>query len=217
MKLNYLFKKKDDNKNYGEIIYNKDKKELTITYEGELDTKDMISLYENHYYDSILAFSRIKNNKQFIIKSNRKIFTYCLKENSKKDDYYYLIIKEENDDDYDLNNSENIVQIIISEINPDEWYDEINKFLWLNKNDIYKKKIYDKNKNEIGEILFGEYFKGKIYKYKYYEKTFEDSKDLIFFGLNTGGGYDSIAKNIACILNNYQEFVNDFSEKKFIR
>ena len=60
--------------------------------------------------------------------------------------------------------------------------------------------------------MFGEYFKGKIYTNKYYEKTFEDSKDSIFFGLNTG--YGSISKNIACILNNYQEFVNDFSENK---
>ena len=64
---------------------------------GKLDAKDKISLYENDYYDSILAFSRIKNKKQFIIKSNRKIFTYCLKEHSTKDNYYYLIIKEEND------------------------------------------------------------------------------------------------------------------------
>ena len=62
--------------------------------------------------------------------------------------------------------------------------------------------------------MFGEYFKGKIYKNKYYEKTLEDSKDSIFFGLNTGVGHISIAKNIACILNNYQEFVNDFSENK---
>ena len=42
MKCNYIFKKKNDDTIYGEIKYDKDKKELTISNIGELETGDLL-------------------------------------------------------------------------------------------------------------------------------------------------------------------------------
>ena len=80
------------------------------------------------------------SNKNFLIKNNGKALNYIIEENKKcqfkKINFFSY---EEIDFDYDINYSKNYSQIIISEVNPNEWNDiNINSF--LNKKP--KEKVY---------------------------------------------------------------------------
>ena len=154
---NLIFKNKD-NKILCEIKYNKNKKELIISHIGEIENLIFLIYDGMPNKSTVKNFGEIKHilaqiiiryifplcfnisNKNFLIKNNGKALNYIIEENKKcqfkKINFFSY---EEIDFDYDINYSKNYSQIIISEVNPNEWNDiNINSF--LNKKP--KEKVY---------------------------------------------------------------------------
>lgn len=247
-KLNYIFKKKDSSEIYGEIKYDKNKKEIKISNIGKLETgdllfgckknienrKDIIGRFGEGMKLAALAFSRL--NKKFVIKSNGKIWTFFQRKDNKfikkKEVLTCLFWKEDLELEYNENNSNNYVEIIISDFSPEEWLKETDKYLWLNRRETGKIVAYSDDefspKEVIGEILLGDYFKRKLYVKDSYVETTNDSSDCsLYFGFNLDLELDrdrkcvinifernqSIRKIIAYILNNFQNIRKSLSGK----
>lgn len=220
-KLNFIFKKVNDNKIYGEIKYNKDLKQIIISNIGKMEAgdllfgcaktienkKDIIGRFGEGMKLAALTFCRL--DKKFIIKSNDKIWTFFLR----KDDRFKknneiqncLFWKEEINLEYNMNNLDDNVEIIISEINPEEWLKETDKYLWLNRRQACKIKAYSNDffsKEIIGEIMLGNYFKRKLYVKDCYIETTSDSSNLsLFFGFNLDLELDRDRK---CVIDIYE-------------
>ena len=114
--------------------------------------------------------------------------------------------KEENDNNNNLNNSNKHVEVIISDISPEEWIEQTDNYMWLNQREIGRIKVYSEEiikteniKNLIGEIMLGDFFERKLYIKDSYIETTKNSKDLsICFGFNLDLELDRDRK---CILN----------------
>ena len=203
-KLNFIFKKKDFNKIYGEIKYDKDKKEIRISNIGNLETgdllfgclknignrKDIIGKFGEGMKIAALTFIRL--NKKFIIKSNGKIWTFFYRKYDKfiknKEVQTCLFWNEEKDLEYCENSSNNSVEIVISEFSPEQWFEETDKYLWLSNRETGRIAAYDgdgPSKEFIGDILLGKFFKKKIYVKDSYIETTNDFSDCSNkFGFN---------------------------------
>lgn len=95
MKLNFIFQNKDG-KNFGEIKYNKEKKDLLISNIGKLETGDLLFGCEKGIENEediigrfgeglkLAALTLNKLNKKFLIKTNKKIWSF----NIKKDELF---------------------------------------------------------------------------------------------------------------------------------
>ncbi len=95
LKLNFIFQNKDG-KNFGEIKYNKEKKDLLISNIGKLETGDLLFGCEKGIENEediigrfgeglkLAALNLNKLNKKFLIKTNKKIWSF----NIKKDELF---------------------------------------------------------------------------------------------------------------------------------
>ena len=235
---------------YGEIKYNKDKKEIKISNIGKLETgdllfgclknkenrKDIIGKFGEGMKLAALTFSRL--NKKFILKSYGKIWAFFHRKDNRfiknKEVQTCLFWKEEKDSEYSGNSLNNSVEIIISDFSPEEWLEERDKYLWLNKREILKLAAYSDDsriKESIGEIILGEFFKRKLYVKDSFVETTNDTTDCsIYFGFNIDLEIDRdrkcvikvdernkcIRKIIAYILNNFKNIRNYLSKKDSI-
>ena len=98
-----------------------------------------------------------------IISSNKK-YSFYIKEdsnfikNSKPQKCLHCQI-----DNYNYNGMNNLVEVIINNINEEEWGNQIDNFLWLLGNDIEIYTSVDKDNKEIGEIIYEDYLKNRVY------------------------------------------------------
>ena len=174
--LEYDFMKKNEDKIYGKIRYNNNKKELTISNEGELcladfllggskeelNNPDIIGIFGEGMKLAILALCRLEKNVTII--SSEKLYSFRIKEdlnfikNSQPQKCLHCRIERNNN-----SNMKNEVTVIIENINENEWGNEINNYLWLLGKDIDIFTASDNNNKELGQILFEDYLKCKIY------------------------------------------------------
>ena len=173
--LNFYMKNKEDNKIYGHINYDNDKKVLTISNEGILwlgdfllggskdddKNKDLIGQFGEGMKLAILALCRLSKNVTII--SSDKKYNFIIKADQLflKDNIPQRCLHFQ----YELfNNPEpNRIKVIINNIRREEWASQIINFLWLLDNDAQIYTSYDKYDNELGQILNEEYLRGKIY------------------------------------------------------
>ena len=111
---------------------------------------------------SILALCRLEKNVTII--SSEKLYSFTIKEdfhfikNSQPQKCLHCKIGKYNNSDM-----ENKINVIIENINEDEWGNEIQNFLWLLGKDIEIFTSLDKNNIEVGQIIYENYIKNKIF------------------------------------------------------
>ena len=186
--LEYDFMKKDEDKIYGKIRYNRNKKELSISNEGEilladfllggskeeLSNPDIIGVFGEGMKLAILALCRLEKNVTII--SSEKLYSFRIKEdlnfikNSQPQKCLHCRIGKNNN-----SNMKGQVTVIIENINENEWGNEIKNFLWLLGKDI---EIYTalKDDKEVGQIIYEDYLKSKIYVKGIYIQEVEEEK-----------------------------------------
>ena len=187
--LDYDFMKIGEDKIYGEIRYDKNKKTLSISNEGELfltdfllggssskdelNNPDIIGVFGEGMKLAILALCRLEKN--VTIFSSEKLYSFKIKEdynfvkNNKPEKCLFCKIGK----NYDLN-MKNQVKVIIENINENEWGNEIDKFLWLLGKDIDIFTSLDKNNKENGQIIYENYLKNKIFVKGIYIQELEE-------------------------------------------
>ena len=176
----------------------------------------------------------MKNNNKFLIKYNGKRYRLIFNEEQLKNNnnnLELLFFKEKKkDNEYNENKSKNFINIIISEINPDELYEEINKYSWLSQTEYIKLKatyqecdniniFYEKINN--GEIIIGDYFAKKLYINDYYAEEINYFSNIqINFGFNlTENYYDKEEKMrnfLTYILNSFKNINSKYSEQELL-
>ena len=187
--LEYDLKKKDEDKIYGKIRYNKDKKELSISNEGELsladfllggskeelNNPDIIGIFGEGMKLAILALCRLE--KKVTIFSSDKLYSFRIKEdlhfikNSQPQKCLHCRIGKNNNSE--MNGK---VTVIIENINENEWGNEIKNYLWLLGQDIDIFSSLDKNNKEVGQIIFEDYLENKIFVKGIYIQEIEEKK-----------------------------------------
>lgn len=130
---NYVIKKsKNDNNIFGEIKYDRNKKEMVISYVNESNNDKLLAKedisQEFYLYVYVLFGPYIldKLKKQLIIKSKGKIMNTFFKRNQKSllvNQINTLFWKEEIDIEYNHNGAENFIYFIITNIDQNEWYE----------------------------------------------------------------------------------------------
>ena len=174
--LEYDFLKKGENKIYGKIRYNENKKILSISNEGELflgdfllggskeeqNNSDLIGAFGEGMKLAILALCRLKKDVT-IISSNKK-YNFVIKEdinftkNSIPQKCLHCKIE-----DYNSDEMKDQVKVLIKNIEKEEWVNQVDNFLWLIDDVIEKYTSLDKNNNEIGQIIYESRLKNKLY------------------------------------------------------
>ena len=174
--LEYDFLKKGENKIYGKIRYNENKKILSISNEGELflgdfllggskeeqNNSDLIGAFGEGMKLAILALCRLKKDVT-IISSNKK-YNFVIKEdinftkNSIPQKCLHCKIE-----DYNSDEMKDQVKVIINNIEREEWVNQVDNFLWLIDDVIEKYTSLDKDNNEIGQIIYESRLKNKLY------------------------------------------------------
>ena len=192
--LEYDFMKINEEKIYGKIRYNKYKKKLSISNEGELfladfllggskeelSNPDIIGVFGEGMKLAILALCRLEKNVTII--SSDKLYSFTIKEdfhfitNSQPQKCLHCKIGKYNNSDM-----ENKINVIIENINEDEWGNEIQNFLWLLGKDIEIFISLDKNNIEVRQIIYENYIKNKIFVkgifVQFLEEKNKDDKD----------------------------------------
>ena len=151
---NYVIKKsKNDNNIFGEIKYDRNKKEMIISYVKEsnnnelLEKEDISQEFYLYVYVLFGPYILDKLKKQLIIKSKGKIMNTFFKRNQKSllvNQLTTLFWKEEIDLEYNHNGAENFIYFIITNIDPNEWY----KILKDNKICATEDEVVENLKNE---------------------------------------------------------------------
>lgn len=173
-----------------------------------------------------------------IISSNKK-YSFYIKEdsnfikNSKPQKCLHCQI-----DNY--NGMNNLVEVIINNINEEEWGNQIDNFLWLLGNDIEIYTSVDKDNKEIGEIIYEDYLKNRVYVKGIFiqiikekqnskiEKDKDKDENKIIPGINANLKLDRdrnciqsnselhtfLAKIISGTMNKNIEFLKDIQENK---
>ena len=213
--LDYNFLKKDDNKIIGQIRYDKSKKILSISNEGELlladfllgGTKDeqnnseLIGAFGEGMKLAILALCRLEKNV-IIISSNKK-YSFRIKEdyNFMKNSIHqrFLHFKIE---DYYYNDFIGQINVIIQNISDLEWSNEIDNYLWLIENDIEIYTSIDKYNNILGQIIYEDYLKSKIFVKGIFVQEIKDDKNHDSPGFNTSSL--KIDRDRNCIQDSYE-------------
>ena len=196
--LDYDFIKIDDNKIYGEIRYDKNLKNLSISNIGELFLSDfllggakdeqnnieIIGIFGEGMKLAILALCRLE--KDVIIISSKKKYSFRLKEdiNFIKNSVPQKCLHCKIEDYYD-NDCIDKVKVIIKNITENEWANEINNYLWLLENDIEIYTSVDKNNNNLGQIIFEDYLKSKIFVKGIFVQEIKEDKKHEVPGFNT--------------------------------
>ena len=188
--LDYDFLNKIDNKIFGKIRYDKNKKILSISNEGELlladfllggskseeNNPDIIGTFGEGMKLAILALCRL--DKEVTIISSNKKYNFYLKEDSnfikKSQPQKCLHCQIENYYDNDMDNQ---VKVIIHNINEEEWGNQIDNFLWLLGNDIEIYTSVDKNNKEIGQIIYEDHLKNRVYVKGIFVQTIKEKQN----------------------------------------
>jgi len=196
--LNYDFIKIDDNKQYGEIRYDKTLKNLSISNIGELFLSDFLlggSIDEQNNIEIIGAFGEgmklailalCRLEKDVIIISSKKIYSFRIKEdiNFIKKSIPQKCLHYKIGEYYD-NDCIDKVKVIIQNINENEWANEIDHFLWLLGNDIEIYTSVDKNNKYLGQIIYEDYLKSKIFVKGIFVQEISEDKKHEVPGFNT--------------------------------
>ena len=143
-------------------------------------------------------------NKKCLIKTNGNIWNFNIKidKNFIKNNEFQECLFWKEEKDLSNNVSKGFVEIIISEISPEEWLEQIDNYLWLNQREKGKIKAYTDNYSEIVEIMLGKVFERKLYVKDSYVETTKNSSDLsIYFGFNLDIELDRDRK---CVISNYE-------------
>ena len=141
--------KKNELTIYGKIKYDEDKKTLIISNKGKLylsnfllgslkeETRnpELIGKFGEGMKLAILALCRMKKN--VIIISTNKKFSFIIKEDSNffqnNQSQKCLHCKIEN---FKNNNIDENIEVIIKNINKDEWGENVKNYLWLLEDNI---------------------------------------------------------------------------------
>ena len=143
-------------------------------------------------------------NKKCLIKTNGNIWNFNIKidKNFIKNNEFQECLFWKEEKDLSNNVSKGFVEIIISEISPEEWLEQIDNYLWLNQREKGKIKAYTDNYSEIVEIMLIKVFERKLYVKHSYVETTKNSSDLsIYFGFNLDIESDRDRK---CVISNYE-------------
>ena len=245
--LNFDLINKKDNKTYGQIIYNYKKETLTISNEGilwlgdfllggtksEKNNSDLIGKFGEGMKLAILALCRLGKNVT-IISSNKK-YSFRIKEDP-------LFLKDGEPQrclhfKYETfkNSNENIIQVIIDNIDKEEWGKQIINFLWLSDDDAQIYTSFNNYNEEIGQILCENYLKGKLYVKGIYvqnikSKSGEDKPNCLGFNIDVPldrdrsciPNYHELKRIIAFVLScfcnkNIKNILEEKKEKQIIK
>ena len=181
--------KKDEDKVYGKIRFNRNKKELLISNDGELlladfllggskeelSNPDIIGVFGEGMKLAILALCRLDKNVKII--SSGKLYSFRLKEdlNFIKNSQPQKCLHCRIETIYDSSLKDKVT-VIVQNINENEWGNEIKNYLWLLGKDIEIYTSIDSNEKEIGEIIYEDYLKSKIYVKGIYIQELEEVK-----------------------------------------
>ena len=146
----------------------------------ELSNPDIIGVFGEGMKLAILALCRLEKNVTII--SSEKLYSFTIKEdfhfikNSQPQKCLHCKIGKYNNSDM-----ENKINVIIENINEDEWGNEIQNFLWLLGKDIEIFTSLDKNNIEVRQIIYVNYLKNKIFVkgifVQFLEEKNKDDKD----------------------------------------
>ena len=188
-KLNYSFKTKD-NKQLCEIVYDDKKLELTISIinNNNLSLKNLLYMIGKGFHlqglTHLIVPAALSNKKISLIINGEKIILIRRESKFFGTECIFLIKDKEEIKEKKPNN---IIQIIFSDISPNEWENEIYNYLWLNENEDIKKidiNFQYKNASLKGAILLHKQFKNKIF-YKKINEYY--GKEEICFGYEIEG------------------------------
>ena len=105
----------------------------------------------------LAALTFYKLNKKFLIKTNGEIWKFNVKKDKtfiKHNEYQECLFWEE-EKDLSNNTSKGYIEVIISEISPEEWLEQTDNYLWLNQREMGKIKV--DTYLETGEIMLGDF------------------------------------------------------------
>lgn len=188
--LEYYFRKKNEDKIYGKIIYDKNKKVLSIINEGELfladfllgslkseeNNPELIGKYGERMKIAILSLCRLQ--KKVTIISSKKKYEFELKKDEifkkNKLDNRCLFCKISDAEETNVGN----VRVIIDNICDNEWFFEIDDYLWLIEDDIEIYISENKNREELGHVIYDSKFKNKLYVKGIYIQEINKDKSL---------------------------------------
>ena len=209
--------KKNELTIYGKIKYDEDKKTLIISNKGKLylsnfllgslkeETRnpELIGKFGEGMKLAILALCRMKKN--VIIISTNKKFSFIIKEDSNffqnNQSQKCLHCKIEN---FKNNNIDENIEVIIKNINKDEWGENVKNYLWLLEDNIEIYTSIDKYGNEIGQVIYESYLTNKIFVKGIYIQEIEKDdnyKNVFIPGINADLEID---RDRNCIQSYYQ-------------